>query len=91
MRAILDIDAEVLRALRDEARRSGAPFAMVVDRVLRVGLERIDPRAARPRYKSPTFHMGAAGASLDKALQLAAQLEDDETLRKVRPPEVSRE
>jgi hypothetical protein len=83
MRTTIDIDADILRRLREEAERGGIPLRTAVDRVLRAGLERIQPRPERPRYTSPTFHMGAAAVPLDKALQLAAELEDEEVLRKL--------
>ncbi len=51
---------------------------------LRLGLDRLDPRKQRAAYSATTFSMGLPpGVNLDKALQLAAQLEDDETARKL--------
>lgn len=84
MRTTLNIDDEILDKLREFARRSRLPFKVVVGRTLRLGLDRLDPRGERRTYAASTFPMGfPAGVNLDKALQLAAQLEDDEIARKL--------
>lgn len=84
MRTTLNVDDELLQRLRKEAERSGMPLRATLNRVLRLGLERVQPESAHPPYRCPTFSMGFPPLSnLDKALQLAAQLEDEETQHKL--------
>ena len=84
MRTTLNIDDELLRRLRTASDRTGTSFRETVDRVLRIGLERALPIEERPVYVSPVFSMGSPSyPDMDKALQYAASLEDEETLRKL--------
>jgi len=82
MRTTLTLDPDVADRLRRLARERGLPFKQVVNAVLRRGLAdgagqserfRVEPRDMRLR----------AGIDLDQALELAARLEDEETLRKL--------
>ena len=87
MRTTLNIDDRVLRRLKREAERSGVSLTEMVNRTLELGVERLHPEAREAPYRCPTFSMGvpASGAlDLDKALDFAAFLEDEETLRKLR-------
>jgi hypothetical protein len=82
MRTTLNIDEPVLRRLRLASERDGTSFRETVNRVLRLGLERALPAEEQPEFVSPVFSMGAPSyPNMDKALQLAAMLEDEETLR----------
>jgi hypothetical protein len=83
MRTTVDIEPGILKRLRQEALRRRVPFKHLLNRLLRQGLEA--PPAGRPaRYRCPTFAMGSpARLNLDKALDIAAALEDDETLREL--------
>jgi len=84
MRTTLNVDDDLLRRLRRESERSRTSFRETVNRVLRLGLERIQPPEGRPAYRCPTFSMGfPPHAAQDKALQLAVLLEDEETLREL--------
>jgi len=84
VRTTLNIDDETLERLREIAKRRRLPFKEVLGRTLRLGLERLDPRPARSAYKATTFPMGyPPHLKLDKALDIAAALEDDETVRKL--------
>ena len=80
MRTTLTLDPDVADRLRALARERRLPFKQVVNAVLRRGLGegpgepfRIEARALGLR----------PGIDLDQALELAARLEDDETLRKL--------
>jgi hypothetical protein len=79
MRTTLTIDDGLLRQLRQKALDSGKPFKQVVNETLRAGLEK-PAEAARPRYVCPSFSMGQPRwpVDLDKALALAAELEDQQ-------------
>jgi hypothetical protein len=85
MRTTLTIDEGLLRQLRQKALDSGKPFKQVVNETLRAGLEK-PAGAARPRYVCPTFSTGPLppGVDLTKANQLAAALEDEELIKKLR-------
>lgn len=84
MRTTLNVDDEILERLRDVAKRRRMSLREVVGRTLKLGLDRLDPRADQPAYSATTFPMGyPPGLNLDKALRIAAQLEDDEIVRKL--------
>jgi hypothetical protein len=85
MRTTIDIEDDLLQKLKREASRARVPLREAVNRALRLGLERLHP-ASTPPYRCRTFSMGfPPGSNLDKALELAALLEDEETLRKQVP------
>ena len=87
MRTTINIDDDVLDRLKREAERARLPLRATLNRVLRLGLERFSPEPARPRYRGKTFAMGIpASANLDKALELAARLEDEATLQELAHP-----
>jgi hypothetical protein len=84
MRTTVDLDASLLKRLRDEAHRRGVSFKEALSGAVRRGLA--EPTAARQaKYRCPTFDMGAPveGVNLDKALQVASALEDEETVREL--------
>lgn len=82
MRTTVDIDPHLLKRLRDEAHRLGMAFKELLTAVIRRGLE---PAPGPSRYRCPTFSMGAPArrGALDKALAIAAALEDEEIGRKL--------
>ena len=85
MRTTLTIDEEVMERLKKVAAQSRLSFKEVVNRALRHGLERMQPGSAPRRYRGRTYAMGFPPASnLDKALQLAGSLEDEEVVQKLR-------
>jgi hypothetical protein len=85
MRTTLDIDDTLLQRLRDDAHREGIPFRTLLHRVLQRGLE-ARPAKRSVAYRTPSVSMGQVrdGVHLDKALHLAADLEDDHFVRSVR-------
>lgn len=76
MRTTINIEDDVLRALRREAKRSGSSLTETVNRVLKLGIERVHPSEVQACYSAPTFSMGRPTLDLTKALQLASDLED---------------
>lgn len=82
MRTTVDLDPHLLKRLRAEAHRQGVSFKELLTRVLRRGLEERPGREAGP-YRCPTFNLGSALQPLDKALALAAALEDEEVAREL--------
>ena len=82
MRTTVTLDADLAAKLRVLARERGVSFTAALNSVLRRGLSRAD---GEPRpYRLTTRPMGLRPAiDLDKALRLAGELEDAETIRKL--------
>jgi hypothetical protein len=83
MRTTVTLDPDVEALLRKAMRERGEPFKQVLNAALREGLASVKRRPAKP-FKQPTFHMGRPLVDLTKALSLAAELEDADTLKRVR-------
>ena len=84
MRTTVKIDDDLLRELKEQAHREGTSLAKLVNRVLRRGLDasRQAKTPVRP-YREKTYNMGVPNVNLDKALALAAALEDEEVIEKL--------
>ena len=84
VRTTLTLDDELLNRVKREARRAKIPFRTALERALRLGLDRMRPQARRRVFRQRTFRMGHPPAGrLDKALQLAAMLDNEEIVRKL--------
>ena len=85
MRTTLTLDDELARRLKRRALETGRPFKEVVNETLRAGLEQTASAPTRRPYRLQPAAMGrpARGVNLDKALQLAGSLEDEELARKL--------
>ena len=84
MRTTIRIDDELLVKLKEEARKQKMSLTGLLDRTLRAGMQASrGPRRRRPRYREQTHAMGAPSVTLEKALALAAMLEDKEIVRKM--------
>jgi hypothetical protein len=83
MRTTLTIDDELARLLKQRALESGRTFKDVVNEALRAGLEQTGTTPSRRPYRLKPFGMGrpARGIDLDKALQLAGNLEGEKLVR----------
>ena len=81
MRTTLTLDEDVAAQLKAIARQRGISFKEAVNSVLRTGFA----RERRPsRFRQRTHRMGLrGGVDLDRALRLAATLDDEETVRKL--------
>ena len=75
----LDPDTEVL--LRRRMRERRVSFKQALNDAVRAGLAEDPP--AEP-FRTRTFSMGVPKVNLDKAKQLAGQMEDEEIIRKMR-------
>lgn len=84
MRTTMDIDPHLLKRLRTEAHRRGITFKELLTTLLRRALDE-RPAATGTRYRCPTYSMGVPTGplNLDKALAIAAGLEDEETAREL--------
>ena len=69
--------------MKVQAAKQGLTLSEVVDRALRQGVSQVG-NAAAIAYECPAFSMGyPPRVDLDRALDLAAALEDDEIRRKI--------
>jgi hypothetical protein len=83
MRTTVDLDPDVDARLRTLARERGVPLRVVINDALRAGLHPTVTSETRP-YVLPSRRLGLRpGVDVDKALALAGELEDEETLRKL--------
>lgn len=82
MRTTVTLDDDVAARLRRTARERDVPFKVALNDALRAGLGSGGVRAKA--YRMPVRSLGLRrGVELDKALALAGDLEDAETLRKL--------
>jgi hypothetical protein len=76
MRTTVTLDPDVEARLREIARERGISFKQALNNAVRAGL--MAARGTRD-YRTPSRSLGLrAGINLDKALQVAADLEDAE-------------
>lgn len=85
MRTMIEMDDSVVRELRVMAQHRGISFKAVVNEALRKSLQGSSGGASVSKYECPVFHLGTppAAVDLDKALALAAALDDEETCREL--------
>ncbi len=83
MRTTVTLDPDVEALLRKAMRERGEPFKQVLNNAVRAGL-RSAPLKRRKPFKQPTVHMGKPLVDLTKALALAAELEDEAIIAKMR-------
>lgn len=79
MRTTVTLDPDVEALLRKTVRERGEPFKQVLNAAIRDGLSSSRRKTAKP-FKQRTFDMGRPLVDLTKALSLAAELDDAETL-----------
>jgi hypothetical protein len=83
MRTTLTLDPDLAERLKALARERGVSFREVLNATLRAGLGAAGEAASRP-YVLATRRMSLRpGIDLDRALRLADELEDAETIRKL--------
>jgi hypothetical protein len=70
-----DVDALVTRAMRER----GLTFKQAINEAIRAGLG----RGERQPFRTAAKHLGRPAVPLDKALQLAAELEDEQIMRRM--------
>lgn len=79
MRTTVTLDPDVDGAIRRLMQERGLTFKEAVNTAIRLGL--MDSGTAEP-VRFPTYNLGGARVDLNKALRLAATLEDEELQRK---------
>lgn len=78
MRTTVTLDPDVDALLKTFMRERGLSFKQGVNQALRLALT---DHQGRPPERMPTYRMGVRpGVNLDKALQLAGELEDEHFL-----------
>lgn len=80
MRTTVTLDPDVEALVRRVMREREASFKDVVNDAIRAGL---GPKEAAGPYRPEPRSLGRPAVPLTKALQIAADLEDDEIVRKL--------
>lgn len=80
MRTTVTLDPDTDAIVRALMRERGLTFKQALNAAIRVGSGRGARNAA---FRTPTYDMGSPAIPLDKALRLAADLDDDELIRKL--------
>ena len=84
MRTTLRIDDDLLDRLKARALAEKVSLTRIINRVIKAGLASGSaPTRRRQPYRERVHAMGAPRLALDKALALAAVLEDDEIAREL--------
>jgi len=84
MRTTVTLDDDLLMELKEQAHKEGTSLAKLINRVLRHGIRAMRGIDKRPReFRQKTYPMGQPKVNLDKALALAASLEDEEICEKL--------
>ena len=80
MRTTISLDPDVDKAVRKLMRERGMTLKQAVNEAIRSSLAR---PARGKAFRTITHDMGPASLPLDKAMRLAADLEDEEIVRKL--------
>ena len=80
MRTTLTLEPDVDQLIRALMRDRGLSLKEAVNYAIRAGLR---PAAGGKRFQTPAFDLGLPLVPVTKALQVAADLEDDELARKL--------
>jgi len=81
VRTTVTLDPDTQALVRRRMRERGVSFKQALNDAIREGLARPTRRAS---VATRTADLGLPTVSLDRALQLAGQLEDEELVRKTR-------
>ncbi len=84
MRTTVRLDDELLEQLKAQARRENVSLTRLLNRTLRAGLQAGGARRRKQSiYRERAHSLGTPRVALDKALSLAATLEDQEIVREL--------
>jgi hypothetical protein len=81
MRTTVTLDDDVVQLLKRRMAQQHVSFKTALNDAIREASAR---RPGPPRFATRTADLGVPSVNLDRALQLAAHLEDDELLRRQR-------
>ena len=79
MRTTVTLDADTEQLIRRRMREQGMTFKEAVNDAIRRSAQ-----SAAPPFQTATASLGPATVNLDRALQVVAELEDDELVRRMR-------
>lgn len=77
----MTLDDDVVALLRRVMKRRGVSFKTALNDAVRNGA---DGQPVSPAFQTRTADLGVPAVGLDRALQLAAELEDEELIRRQR-------
>lgn len=80
MRTTVTLDDDTVQLVRERMAKTHASFKQALNDAIRDGAH---GRPPRPVFHQRTFDMGVPRVPIDKAMQLAAELEDAEIVRKL--------
>ena len=84
MRTTVRVDNDLLEQLKAQARTENVSLTRLLNRVLRAGLQTGGARRRKQRmFREQAHSMGVPRVALDKALALAAALENEEIVREL--------
>lgn len=78
MRTTVTLDPDTAALVRRQMRERGQTFKEALNELLSTSA------AAAPRFRTEVASMGRPTVNLDRALQLAGELDDEELLRRAR-------
>lgn len=79
MRTTVTLDPDTEQIVRRRMQKLGVSFKQALNDAIRSGrIEDTEP------FRTETASMGRSAVNLDRALQVAANLEDDESIRQMR-------
>ncbi|MGH9280405.1 MAG: antitoxin [Acidimicrobiales bacterium] len=81
MRTTVTLDPDTEALIRKRMQVQGVSFKQAINDAIREGLASPTRRA---RFRTRTADLGLPVVALDRALQLAAELEDEEIIRRMR-------
>lgn len=81
MRTTLTLDPDVVLLIEKRQRERGLTFKEAVNEAIREGLG--SGRRRKKPFRTAAASLGEPNVNLDRALQLAAELEDEETAREL--------
>jgi hypothetical protein len=85
MRTTRVIDDYLMKELKGKAHRTGKPLKTLGNEALRLGLSQLQLPSQKKPYRGKTYSMGyPPRLDLDRALEIAAALEDAEIARKLK-------
>ena len=80
MRTTVTLDGDTEALVRRRMQERGVSFKQALNDAIREGAT---GRAGRASFRTEVHQMGIPAVNLDRALRLAADLEDDEALRRM--------
>jgi hypothetical protein len=84
MRTTVRVDDDLLEQLKAQARKESVSLTRLLNRTLKAGLQAGGARRrTKPIFREQVHSLGAPRVPLDKALALAAALEDEEIVREL--------